>query len=173
MTGIDIRRHQADLVQPLHQMDAIKVSIRASQRPYRVRLQFANPYAYRGAQLLAQYDRLVCTALTAQHIGQLNGETCIQVQKACASKLRALFLIPQRYRFLKLDRESIRKARGKRHEARHVMGEVPDDILSGERQAPLVPRKVTFPSGITGQVNLCARVPVWNANGSENQNDDG
>ena len=34
------------------------------------------------------------------------------------------------------------------------MGEVPADILSGERQAPLVPRKMKFPTGIAGPVGL-------------------
>ena len=42
---------QADLVKQLEQMPAMEVSIAASKRPCRVHLQFASPYAYRGAQL--------------------------------------------------------------------------------------------------------------------------
>ena len=54
-------------------MTAMEVTVAASQHPCRFYLQFANPYAYRGAQLVSEYDRLVCTALTARHIGLLEG----------------------------------------------------------------------------------------------------
>jgi hypothetical protein len=53
------------------------------------------------------------------------------------------------------------------------MGEVPDDVLSGERQASLVPRKVKFPSGFAGHVNLHPGSPVSDTNLSEDKNDDG
>lgn len=145
--GNYMRDRQADLSEQLNLMTAMEVSVAASQCPCRVPLKFANPYAYRGAQLLAEYDRLVCTALTARHIGLLGGADYAQVQKACAHKLRALFMIPQSYRLLKIDRESVRMQTGRSHEARQAMGDVPDDILSGERQAPLVPRKVNVRPG--------------------------
>ena len=173
VTRTTIDRQQADLVKQLEQMTAMEVSVATSQHPYRVHLQFANPYAYRGAQLLAQYDRLVCTALTARHIGLLEGADSVQAQKACARKLRALFVIPQSYRFLKIDRESAHKAAGRSHEARQVMGELPEDILSGERQAPLVPRKVALPSGIVGHVKLRPESSAFNTTLPEDKNDDG
>ena len=44
----------------------LAISVAASERPCRVRLRFANPYAYRAAQLLGAFDRLVCTAMTAR-----------------------------------------------------------------------------------------------------------
>ena len=170
--GSDIRNRQAELHRKLEQMPAMEVRVAASQRPYRVHLQFANPYAYRGAQLLAEYDRLVCTALTARHIGLLDGEACVHLHKACARKLRALFMIPQNYRFLKLDRASVRKGTGRSHEARQAMGEVPDDILSGERQAPVTPRKVQFPAGFAGQMRLRPGSPVADTNRPDDENND-
>jgi integrating conjugative element protein (TIGR03761 family) len=173
VVGTYIRNRQTDLHKQLEQMIAMEVSVAASQRPYRVHLQFANPYAYRGAQLLADYDRLACTALTARHIGLLDSAACVQVQRTCARKLRALFMIPQSYRFLKIDRESVRLQTGRSHEARQAMGEVPDAILSGEHQAALVPRKVKFPSGFAGQVNLHPGSPEVDTNLSEDKNDDG
>jgi len=173
VAGTDIARRQADLVKQLEQMTAMEVSVAVSQRPYRVSLQFANPYAYRGAQLLAEYDRLVCTALTACHIGLLDAETRLHVQKVCARKLRALFLIPQSYRLLKIDRETVRMATDRNHEARQTMGAVPDDVLSGERQAPLVPRKVKIPIGVAGHVNLRTGSPVSDTTLVEDKNDDG
>ena len=170
--GSDIRNRQAELHRKLEQMPAMEVRVAASQRPYRVHLQFANPYAYRGAQLLAEYDRLVCTALTARHIGLLDGEACVHVHKVCARKLRAIFMMPQNYRFLKLDRASVRKGTGRSHEARQAMGEVPDDILSGERQAPVTPRKVQFPAGFAGQMSLRSGSPVADTNRPDDENND-
>ena len=139
-----IHDRQAALVRQLAQMPALEVSIAASQRPHRVKLQFAIPYAYQGAQLLAEYDRMVCMALTARHIGLLDGASCKQVQQAYARKLRALFLIPQGYRLLKIDRKAIHLNKGRSSEARQLMGAVPEDILCGERQVPFTPRKVSL-----------------------------
>jgi len=149
-----IRLEQAQLDNRLEQMNGMEVSVAASTHPYRIQLQFANPYAYRGAQVLSAYDRLICTALTARHIGLLDGANYRQIQEACARKLRALFLIPQGYRLLKLDRETLQINKDRSNEARELMGVVPEDILSGERQAPFAPRRVNAPRGIAGQVKL-------------------
>jgi integrating conjugative element protein (TIGR03761 family) len=173
VTRTYLGHQQADLVKQLEQMPAMEVSIAASQRPCRVHLQFANPYAYRGAQLLAEFDRLVCTALTARHIGLMDGKAYVHVQQTCARKLRALFMLPQNYRLLKIDRESVRRQTGRSHEARQIMGEIPDDILSGERQAPLVPRKVKFPAGFAGHVKLHPGSTDTETHLSEDKNDDG
>jgi len=170
---IELRKRQADLRAQLEQIPAIEARIAASERPSRIALQFANPYAYQGAQLLAEFDRLVCTALTLRHIGLLDGEACFRVHEACARKLRALFMIPQRYRFLKLDRESVRTATGASQAARQAMGDIPCDVLSGERQAPLVPRKVSFPTGFADHVTLRPVSPVSETNLSEDENVDG
>ena len=166
-----IRHQMVKLDKRLEQMTGMEVSVASSQRPYRIHLQFANPYAYRAAQLLARYDQLVCTVLTARHIGLLDGDAT--VQQTCARKLRALFMIPQSYRFLKLGRESVRKATGRSHEARQIMGELPDDILSGEHQAPLVPRKAILPTGVAGHVKLHPGSPDPDTHLSEDKNDDG
>jgi integrating conjugative element protein (TIGR03761 family) len=143
-TGRFIRDRQAALDRQLAQMSAMEVSVAASRRPHRVQLQFAIPYAYQGAQLLAEYDRVVCMAFTARHIGLLDGATCKQVQQTCARKLRALFLIPQDYRLLKIDRKAIRLNNGRSSEARQLMGAVPEEILCGEQKVPFTPHKVSL-----------------------------
>ncbi len=172
IAGDYIRNQQADLVQQLEQMNALEIDVAASQRPYRVPLKFSNPYAYRGAKLLAEFDQLVCIALTARHIGVLDSNASEYILKTSARKVRALFMIPQSYRLLKINRERVRKAMGRSHEARQLMGEVPDDVLNGERRAPLVPRKLEFPSGFSRNVNLCPGTPVANTTPSEDKNDD-
>ena len=173
MAGDSICSSQVDLEKLLEQMDAMEVDVAASQRPYRVPLKFANPYAYRGAKLLAEFDKLVCMALTARHIGLLGGQASEDILKASARKVRSIFMIPQSYRLLKINREQVQKTMGRSHEARQLMGEVPGDVLSGERQAPLVPRKVSFPPGFSGNVQLHSRASVSDTNSSIDKNDDG
>ena len=110
---------------------------------------------------------------TARHIGLLDSQSSEDILKASARKVRAIFMIPQGYRLLKIDRERVRKSLGRSHEARQLMGELPGDVLSGERHAPLVPRKVELPSGFVGQVNLHPGTPVPETNPSEDKNDGG
>jgi integrating conjugative element protein (TIGR03761 family) len=169
----DIRNRQLELVKRIEQMKALEVDVAASRRPYRVPLKFANPYAYRGAKLLAEFDKLVCMALTARHIGLLDSKACEDILKASARKVRAIFMIPQGYRLLKINRELLRKSLGRSHEARQLMGEVPGDVLNGERHAPLVPGKVELPSVFAGQVKLHPEASLPEIDPSDTNNDDG
>jgi integrating conjugative element protein (TIGR03761 family) len=168
-----IRSQQGELDSQLGAMPAIEVSVAASLRPYRVPLQFANPYAYRGAQLLAAYDTLVCTVLTARHIGVLEQEASAALLNRCSRLLRGIFAIPQGYRFLGIDREALHAGTGKSASARELMGEVPPEILSGDRRAPLVPRKMNFPSGYAGNVGLRSESPAASTKPTHSENDDG
>ena len=170
--GTLIGQRQQALDALLQQMESIEVSIAASLHPFRMPLQFANPYAYQGAKCLSAYDSLVCTALTAQHVGLLDSEACRRELNLCARKIRALFTISQSYRFLGIDRPLIHRATAESERARQLMGVLPDDVLSGERQAPLVPRKVRFPSGFTSNLSLRPDSPVsiTHTTDSENEN---
>ena len=140
--GSVLDQQQADLTDQLEQMTALAVSVAASKHPCRVRLRFANPYAYRAAQLLGTFDRLVCAAMTARHVGVLDGAACKAVQQMGTRKLRARLVLPQRYRCLKIDRNDVCAETGNSRLARQVMGELPADILRGERLPPLLPRPV-------------------------------
>jgi hypothetical protein len=84
------------------------------------------------ARSLSAYDRLVCTALTARHIGLWDGDYR-QIEAARPQAPRVPH--PQGYRLLKIDRDMVR------HNGcsgdRQLMGTVPEDILNGERLAPL------------------------------------
>jgi len=167
-----VRNWQKEIRELLSQMSAMDISIAASSRPYRIALRFANPYAYQAALLLSEYDALVCLVLTAHHVGLLDSEGKIALIKSCARRIRALFTIPQGYRMLKIDREAVRLHTGRSNEARQIMGEVPADILSGEHQAPLAPRKVKYPARVAGQAGLHTGSPPSSAKPSDHENDD-
>ncbi|MCP4287411.1 MAG: TIGR03761 family integrating conjugative element protein [Gammaproteobacteria bacterium] len=169
--GTLIRDRQQALESLLQQMGSIEVTTAASLHPFRMPLQFANPYAYQGAKHLSAYDTLVCTALTAHHIGLLDRAACQEQLNISARKIRALFAIPQRYRFLGIDRPLIRQGTAESERAGHLMGALPADVLSGERQAPLVPRKVRFPSGFGSNTSLHSKPSVTNPPPSDSENE--
>ena len=108
-------RLQRDLDERLTQMGSIEVAVAESERPYRMPLQFANPYAYQAARLVSTYDTLVCAALTAGHIGVLDRASRDHVIELGARKIRGLFMIPQGYRFLRIERSDIQKDNDKIH----------------------------------------------------------
>jgi integrating conjugative element protein (TIGR03761 family) len=149
-----ISKRQKELDARFDQMTAMEVTVAASSRPYRMPLRFANPYAYRGARLIAEYDTLVRTVLTGTHIGLLDGETSDGLLKPCTRKIRGAFALPQNYRSLGIDREAVHKGTGKATRAAERMGVVPDDVLLGERRAPLAPRHVQFPNSFAAHTGL-------------------
>ncbi|PUB78730.1 PFL_4669 family integrating conjugative element protein [Candidatus Thiodiazotropha sp. LNASS1] len=149
-----IGSHQEELDKQLAQMPALEVEVAQSQRPYRIRLQFANPYAYQGAQLIAAYDTLVRTVMTCRHIGLLDNEDTEGIVKLGARKVRGTFVVPQGYRLLGIDRNRLLRGSGRDPRACQLMGELPEEVLSGERRAPLVPRKVAFPMAVARSLAL-------------------
>ena len=166
-----VKKRQAELAALFDQMTAVDIVVATSSRPYRVPLRFVNPYAYRGALLLAEFDILVRTALTGTHIGLFERETSDEILKLCTRKIRGSFALPQGYRFFGIDREAVRQGTGRAAQAVKRMGVVPDDVLHGHRRAPLVPRKVHFPQGPADHIGLTP-IPRSPLNHSEWQKDD-
>ncbi|MBZ0070660.1 MAG: TIGR03761 family integrating conjugative element protein [Gammaproteobacteria bacterium] len=149
-----VKNEQAALDAQLEQLTALEVAVAESMKPFRIALQFANPYAYRGAQLIAEYDRFVRTLLTAHHVGLLTGATMEGSLNTCARKIRGAFAVPQGYHFLNVDRATLQQGTANASRARQVMGEVPDGVLNGAHQAPLAPRKVRFPEEAAKHIRL-------------------
>ena len=149
-----VNTEQAALDTQLEQLTALEVSLAESMKPYRIALQFANPYAYRGARLIAEYDRLVRTLLTAHHVGLLGNASMEGLLNTCASKIRGTFALPQGYHFLNVDRAALQQGTANASRARQLMGEVPEDVLSGTQQATLSPRRVQFPDQVAKHIRL-------------------
>lgn len=149
-----VKNEQAALDAQLEQLTALEVAVAESMKPFRIALQFANPYAYRGAQLIAEYDRFVRTLLTAHHVGVLSGAAMEGLLNTCARKIRGAFAVPQGYHFLNVDRAALQQGTANASRARELMGEVPEDVLNGAHQAPLTPRKVRFPEEAAQHIRL-------------------
>lgn len=118
---------------------SLEFAIAQSSRPQRVSLQFANPYAFRAAQLLGQYDQLMCADMTLHHLGvDIPGDLVDQVA-GCGRWIRRVFALPQGYHCLDIRRADIQKGTPVAVKARERMGEIPEDILCGNRLPSLRP----------------------------------
>lgn len=155
-----VKNEQAALDAQLEQLLALEVAVAESMKPFRIALQFANPYAYRGAQLIAEYDRFVRTLLTAHHVGLLTGAAMEGLLNTCTRKIRGAFAVPQGYHFLNVDRATLQQGTANATRARQTMGEVPDNVMNGTHQAPLAPRKVRFPEEVAQHIRLKPIDPV-------------
>ena len=104
-----------------------------------VALQFANPYAFRAAQMLAEFDRLICTVMTIRHLGVASPPTLDEQFEASGRWLRRVFALPQGYYFCDIDRNAVKQGTQCARNACDRMGEVPDDIMRGEKLPSLRP----------------------------------
>ena len=136
-----IKREQAVLDECIEQRSALQIKVVTSTKPYRVALNFANPYAYWGAHLIAEFDTTARTILTAKHVGLISGNLAEQSLHGCAGAIRSLFAVPQGYRVFRIDREGVKADSKMAKEAAEFMGEIPQAVLLGEQLAALTPHK--------------------------------
>lgn len=167
-----VKNEQAALDAQLEQLTSLEVAVAESMKPYRIALQFANPYAYRGAQMIAEYDMFVRTLLTGHHVGILSGSSTEGLLNTCARRIRGTFAVPQGYQFLGIDRASLKQGTANASRARQFMGVVPEDVLSGAHHAPLTPRKIRFPEEAAKHIRLNPVDPVSKSDSPEFVNDD-
>ena len=131
--------------------DSFEVSFAQSSRPHRVSLQFANPYAFRAAQMLADYDRLMCTSLTARHLGIALQDDVAEQVRSSGRWLRRVFALPLGYHYLEVCRHDVLQGTARAEKARACMGEIPREVLCGEQLPSL--RPVTFKMNDVGDTS--------------------
>lgn len=136
-----IKLEQAALDNCIQQCSALQIRVATTDKPYRVALNFTNPYAYSGAQLIAEFDTTARTALTAKHVGLISGALAERTLGGCAGAIRSLFAVPQGYRVLRINREAVKAGGSAAREAADVMGELPQSVLLGKHSAVLTPRR--------------------------------
>jgi integrating conjugative element protein (TIGR03761 family) len=134
--------------------EAIRATPGASVRPVRTPLRFSNPYAYRGAHLLANYDQLVRAVLTAQHIGVVTRADGERFAATGGRQLRRAFLSPLAYRLTGITRQDVAQGTAKSAQAYASMGEIPADVLAGALRAPHAPVRPMPASSVTPYLSL-------------------
>ncbi|PLW70058.1 TIGR03761 family integrating conjugative element protein [Pseudohalioglobus lutimaris] len=118
---------------------SLEFVVAQSSRPQRVSLQFANPYAFRAAQLLGEYDQLMCADRTLRHLGIEMPMDLVEQVAASGRWVRRIFALPLGYHCLDICRQDVRQQTPMAIRARERMGDLPGDILHGERLPALRP----------------------------------
>jgi len=136
-----IKREQAALDECIEQRSALQIEVVTTTKPYRVALNFANPYGYWGAHLIAEFDTTARTILTAKHVGLISTNLAEQSLHGCAGAIRSLFAVPLGYRVLRIDRTAVKAGGKTAKQAADFMGELPQAVLLGEKLAALTPHK--------------------------------
>jgi Domain of unknown function (DUF1845). len=138
---------QEQVDQTMGMAPGLEVTLGHSVEPARIPLIFLSPYAYRGAALLAAYDKLTLTILTCRHVALVDRDTAQRLIMEGGRLMRRVFSSAVGYKFLGLVRADVELQTARIIEAESIMGKVPADILSKEFRAPLAPPIVTRHSG--------------------------
>lgn len=123
----------------LRRHPTLTVQIGWSRRPVRFNLRFANPYAYRAAGLIGAFDRLARVLSTAEHVALISGETTHRLLGNAAAEVRRVLTGAAGYQVMDLDRARLRADPALAEAARAALGELPAEVLSGERRPALSP----------------------------------
>jgi integrating conjugative element protein (TIGR03761 family) len=135
-----LAQEQTALMESLQRLSSLEIRVASSRQPERVALQFTNPYAYWGAHLIARFDRVACTIMTARHVGLMTVEQANRNVQRCSAPLRRLLAVPQGYRYLNIDRETMKAGGTAAHAAIARMGELPPQVLNDTQRASLAPK---------------------------------
>ena len=131
----------------LQAVEGVNITVAHSLKPVRVPLQFANPYGYMGAYLIADYDELVRAVLTARHVGLLARDTAEQMLQRGGRSVRRTFVIPIQWKHCAINRDDVRQDTPRGRAAREAMGALPRDVLDGTRRAIHAPTIVKATRG--------------------------
>ena len=128
-----------ELTQLLESVDAIKITTSHSIKPVEANISFANPYGYMGAYLVAEYDALACTLLTAWHIGLIDREPKHALIKAHSKLIRRVFYLSTQWHFTGVTRSAMTAGDPASLEAKAKMGELPQEFLERSTRAQHAP----------------------------------
>lgn len=138
---LQLHRLQEQLQAILVSGESFEFTFAQSSRPQRVSLQFANPYAFRAAHMLADYDRMMCTWMTARHLGMALPSEIAEQVGASGRWVRRVFALPLGYHCLEVSRRDVHQGTVQAEQARERMGDLPREVLLGERLPSLRPIK--------------------------------
>jgi len=87
----------------------VSIQIAHSLQPIDVPLQFANPYGYMGAYLIADFDTLVRGVLTARHVGLLARVDAERMLNTAAGAVRSAFARATAWKYCAVTRSDMQQ----------------------------------------------------------------
>ena len=131
----------------------IHIDVAHSIEPVHIPLQFANAYGYMGAYLIADYDQLVRTVLTARHVGLMTGDHSTQSLYQTSRLVRRSFAFSSQWKFSLVTRADIRNNTPMAAKAKELMPKInlPTEVIEGALRAKIAPDIVTASSPLDEQ----------------------
>ena len=97
-------------------------------------LQFGSPYAFKAVHMVADFDKLAATVLTAHHTAVISRSEAEHVLATARRRARRVFAAAQRFRFSGATRADILQRTARGLEVLERFGPVPDEVLTREIQ---------------------------------------
>ena len=128
----------------------IHIDVAHSIEPVHIPLQFANAYGYMGAYLIADFDQLVRTVLTARHVGLLTGNESTHALYQTSRMVRRAFAFSSQWKFSLVTRTDVRNNTPMAAKAKELMPKIdlPTGVIEGDLRAEIAPDIVTTSSAL-------------------------
>ncbi len=140
--------------------DRVTASPSKSDEPSLIRLAFNNPYGYRAAYLLLDFDEYVQKIRTLAHIGYLPRRESGRLLDEAGTLVRSAFHKTLGYRYTGVTPEQYVARSDKAVAAIEKYGEIPLDIFEGKRVAQYAPVKLpVFNRGLEREIRKEKVVP--------------
>jgi integrating conjugative element protein (TIGR03761 family) len=138
----EMRQMETEVMALMNVRPNVSLSKSQSTKPVKVRIDFANPYAYRAAYLLAHFDDVCLAILTAHHVCVLPRQDKERLLNLAGRIVRRVYSSADEFRHTGATKEDIEKKTAIGLKAIELYGELPVDVLNGERRAKFAPDKI-------------------------------
>lgn len=143
---VTLRKQLAEYQQKQHEKiceqydgHALQAMPFASEKPIVKSLWFRTQYGYLGARVIADFDRLMRTALTARRLGVLLDQSYEVMREIWSSKIIVLLKLPFKWQSLQMTRSHYNNQDARVARAKQLMGVLPHEVLDKTLRAPFAP----------------------------------
>lgn len=134
----EIKEYQAKLKEA-NQLANLTINPFESQQPVIESLWFRTQYGYMAASLIAHFDELMRTILTANRVGILLDKPEKDIRQFWLDELLALFRLPFKWKPLPVTRADFKSDNDQAKIAQEKMGQLPEPILLLTLRSPFAP----------------------------------
>lgn len=122
----------------------MQIDIAHSVEPILIPVQFPNPFGYMGAYLIADYDDLTLSLLTARHFGLMDRSNAEKSLARGASVVRRTFMSSAGWKNTGVTRADFflptSEGKARAQKAVELMGECPPKVLDGSLRSSMAPQ---------------------------------
>jgi integrating conjugative element protein (TIGR03761 family) len=110
-----------------------------SEKPVVKSLWFRTQYGYLGASVIADFDKLIRTVLTANRIGVLLEKSHETIRDEWLNKIVILFKFPFKYQSFEITRADVEADNALAKNTQEVLGVLPESVLAKTLRSPFAP----------------------------------